>query len=732
MLYFALILIGFSALTAQIICIREYLILATGNELIIGIFFSNWLLSSALGSYIFSRIRLSNSTFPSLQLAFALLFPVILYLIRISPRIVGMAPGEGYDLSFLFISSFILLGSLGFLSGAQFTAACTYASYNQKGDGSTVYLFEAIGSIISGLASSFLILTLINHFTSAWIISILNLLSATFLFYMPLSPRRQLIIFTCWIALFVAILPVTTYLHHFSVSQQWPDYKVVAYENSRYGNVMLLQREGQSHLLSNGIPIAVAPIPDIDANESFVHIPLLMHQKPRNVLLIGNGFGGVPEEILKHPIQRLDYAELDPLIIDVADRYLKKHQQIEDTRLNIHPLDGGLFLKETRNIYDLILLNLPAPSSLEINRFYSMEFFEQCHRKLSAQGILAFTLPASGSYLSTELIEMHKSILQAAQRSFSSSISVPNSSTLLIFFADQELPEITTLKMIDRLNQRNISSQLISAPYLQYKLHPDRQAWYHEQLKIANHRDPNSIYHPHAVFYAIQYDNAQYAPFLNSVLQKIAELPSWSIPLFLLLLMMGIYFISRKDRRKTVLLMSITGAGFAGMSISVICVLLFQSVFGYVYQWIGVLLTVFMVGIAFGSYYLRRYKNRYPIRTVYLYLEMSWIATLIFMTILFFVHQLNYLPDLYFKLGLLLIIFSGGTLVGSQFPAALFILNKSKSIAGKVYAFDLLGGWAGGFLISIVVLPVFGIWLTCSLLIVIKIFNTIVFYRLSG
>jgi len=49
-LIYALFLMGFTAIVAQVILIRELLTSFSGNELIIGIFFANWLLLEALGS----------------------------------------------------------------------------------------------------------------------------------------------------------------------------------------------------------------------------------------------------------------------------------------------------------------------------------------------------------------------------------------------------------------------------------------------------------------------------------------------------------------------------------------------------------------------------------------------------------------------------------------------------------------------------------------------------------
>ena len=48
---------------------------------------------------------------------------------------------------------------------------------------------------------------------------------------------------------------------------------------------------------------------------------MLSHPDPKEILIIGGGAGGPISEILKYSINRLDYAELDPLLIKIVKQY---------------------------------------------------------------------------------------------------------------------------------------------------------------------------------------------------------------------------------------------------------------------------------------------------------------------------------------------------------------------------------------------------------------------------
>jgi spermidine synthase len=76
-------------------------------------------------------------------------------------------------------------------------------------------------------------------------------------------------------------------------------------------------------------------------------------------------------------------------------------------------------------------------------------------------------------------------------------------------------------------------------------------------------------------------------------------------------------------------------------------------------------------------------------------------------------------PDrsLVLRLLFLAISFISGFLIGTQFPLAnKLYLRNGKSLtrtAGLLYAVDLLGGWLGGIVGAVVLLPILGLAGTC-------------------
>ena len=89
-----------------------------------------------------------------------------------------------------------------------------------------------------------------------------------------------------------------------------------------------------------------------------------------------------------------------------------------------------------------------------------------------------------------------------------------------------------------------------------------------------------------------------------------------------------------------------------------------------------------------------------------------------------------------FKVLFLATSFVSGLLVGSQFPLANSLcLGKGTSFsktAGMLYASDLLGGWLGGIVGAVILLPVLGLTGTCITVGLLKVTSFTILATLPG
>jgi len=175
----------------------------------------------------------------------------------------------------------------------------------------------------------------------------------------------------------------------------------------------------------------------------------------------------------------------------------------------------------------------------------------------------------------------------------------------------------------------------------------------------------------------------------------------------------------------------VISSGFIGIGIPVVFMLLFQSLFGYIYLWIGLLVTSFMTGLTTGSIWItsRLNKIRNESRE---FIILLILLTVYLLLILMFLTGLKYSSTNLFspavmKIFILLATACCGFLVGTQFPLAnkifLGIDTRIAQTGGLLYSADLAGAWLGGLIVTALLIPIFGLINTVLVFLVLNLIS---------
>ncbi len=771
-LVLAILIMGFSGIIAQILLLRELLITFYGNELSIGIILANWVILEAAGSFFLGkgieRIKPRIEAFVGLTLVFSLFFPIAIYLVRIWKGVIGVTAGEGLGLLLILGSSFFILLPVSLPHGALFTFSCKMFSLCSSAKGRSllnvtrtgagcrkedaasvgkVYIYETIGTIAGGAAFTYLLITYFHSLQIALGVALLNTIVCLSLLSLPrrntqtaanriLASVAAALLIVC---AYLIVSPKADQMHRLSVRQQWQSQDVVHYQNSIYGNVAVTRNAEQYTFFSDGIPIITTPTPDIAFVEEFVHLPMLFHPSPREILIISGGAGGLINEILKHPVERIDYVELDPLILEAVKKFptALTEAELSDSRVNIHHLDGRVFVKKTQNRYDLVLVGLSNPQDLQTNRLFTGEFFSLVKDKLNKEGILVIGLPGSLTYLSKELRNLNACILNTLREVYPYVRVIPGDGrNLFLASRSQSLSLIDQTQLTQRLRERNLKVSLLTAAHIEYRLHYRWLNWFSESLRGATEKT-NRDFRPLGVFYSLSYWNALFSPYMGKIFSYFEK-----VNIGLAFVLVGVFvlpflFLNFRipDSSKVSIPFAIASTGFAGMIFDLALIFTFQALYGFVFYWIGVLTTAFMVGAAVGSLVMTSLLARIR-KDVACFLKIEG-AIIVFsgMLPLIFLKFSPYLdrPAMFLLLQIVFVALSllSGILIGAEFPLANKIHltaplgardggNLSRT-AGLLYGSDLCGGWVGGIIGGVVLLPVLGLLKTCLIVVVLKI-----------
>jgi spermidine synthase len=368
---------------------------------------------------------------------------------------------------------------------------------------------------------------------------------------------------------------------------------------------------------------------------------------------------------------------------------------------------------------------------LQANRFFTKEFFSLAKERLNESGILVFGLPGSLTYMNQELKNLNSSIFHTLKSVFQYIRVFPGDGTNLFLSSDYRgIIEIDRMLVMERLKQRNIKAEVIIPWYIEQKLHPGWQDWFSHFIQESSQKI-NSDFTPRGVFYSISLWNALFAPYLRWPFAQFERIDVRTIaPLFVIPLFLYVFFRLRKIRFfRAGISFAIITTGFAGMIFDLMLIFAFQSIYGYVFLWIGLLVASFMVGAAFGAMsimmVLERLKNSLKF---FVRIELAIICfSIVCPYIIFGAYSYLGNPDVFFfsKALFLVLSFISGMLIGSQFPLAnkLYLRNSTSlsKTAGLLYASDLLGGWFGGIIGAVVLLPVLGLFGTGVIVALLKL-----------
>ncbi len=736
---------GISGIIAQILLLRELLVSFLGNELL-----------EAAGSFLVGktveRVKKRIEVYVFLQIFFSVALPFSIYLCRIFKNLLLATPGEGLGLIPILFSSFLILLPVSLSHGALFTYGCKLHSRVSGEDAPSVgkvYVWETLGSILGGITLTFLLIPYYHAFEIAFILSLLNALISVFLLW-PIkrvwfSLRNSLwFLSLLYVLLFSLLLisPLSNKIHESSLHLQWRGLKVVHHENSIYGNIAVTQKGEQFTFFIDGIPSMTAPVPDIASIEDFVHFPMLFHHHPETVLILSGGAGGMIYEVLKYPVKQVDYVELDPLLLKLIDQFSTPLTQAElnDPRVRVHDTDGRFFVQKTPDRFDLIFIGLQAPQELQTNRLFSSEFFSMAQKKMNPKGILVLSLPGSLTYISPELRDLNGCILDTLKHVFQYVRIIPGETNLYLASDSETLIGLTPADLVKEIERRGIRTKLLNQRYIEYRLHERWQEWFTKSMERQK-TDINSDFQPLAVFLNLAYWNALFSPSLSGWFKEVAKLDLlWIIGIITAITsFLSLLFLKKTGISHYAIPYAIFTSGFGDMVLDLALIFTFQTFYGSLYHQIGLFITIFMTGIALGSYFMTRWLDKMKREDfLFLWTEMSIILFALFLPLVLTIPSQHFAKPLIqgiFYWIFLFMAFLCGALVGIQFPLATKIFLKSPReearvghTAGLLYGADLVGGFLGGLLGGVLLLPLLGLKEACLMVAILKGSSFLLFF----
>ena len=621
----AIFALGVSCVMTQLILLREMLCVFAGNELVLGVVLGNWLLLLGLGASLgrwAGRVKEPLGVLAALLIFTAIVPPAQVLALR-SLRSFVFLRGTDVGVGPTFVTSLVVLLPYCLTAGFALALACWLLASEREGGGAgKVYVADSLGSMAGGVLFSLVLVQWLDHFALLCVPACLNLAVAARLAWprpvaarivpagsgapsgwrsevasesRPLAAARspgggagdadRTRMTNTWLLATAGLLGGGLLLLVWladpdtgATELQFPGQRVVFQGHSPYGRLVVTAAGGQTNFFENGI--AMATVPSLGQAEETAHYAMAQRPSARRVLLISGSASGAPREILRYGVSEVHCVELDPLIARTARRLMPG--DFKDRRLRLYTMDPRQFVRRTGVKYDVVILAVPDPATAQINRLFTAEFFGEIQRILAPGGVVALSLGRYENYASPELSRLLSCGRHTLAQRFKNIALIPGGR---VYYLASQGP--LTLDIAGTLERLRLKNRLVQRNYLAAMLTPDRLAAVNRassQPATVNHDLNPALYRLQVRHWASQFRGGVG-------------------PLQMLLAAGLLYYLFRLRGSALVIFAS----GFAGTALELVLLLGVQVLVGSLYQQIGVLVTLFMVGLALGAWLANRW-----------------------------------------------------------------------------------------------------------------------------
>lgn len=711
---FNLILIGIISILGQVVILRELSVALFGIELIYILSIGIWLFWTGVGALIASKsFQPTRTAVNLLFLTLAFILPLDVVFIRGLHIVFGGVSGMYLPFHYQFLGIVLALLPLCLILGLLFQwAARLYICRGRIL--ARAYAIECIGGIVGGLAATILLKLGIQNLNIAIICS-LAALSACLIY----SGRRYVtpIRLSAVVVIFLLVTAASKIRIIDYWMTRWTHPSLVETRDTPYGRVTVRSLHGQLAVFEND---ALNFETEGTAAEEFANLSALQVITPMRILLLGGGMEGTVHELLKHRPEKIDYIELNGLMLDMVRKYLpeKIHLSLNAENVNITIADPRRFLR-TAATYDLIMVGMPEPMSGQTNRFYTRDFFSDCASRLEKDGVLTFRLRGAENLWTPQLISRNASIYGALKAVFPHVVILPGATNIII--ASHDSLSIDPDIYADRLNARHVSTRLVTPKYIHYLYTNDRFQKIRNILEREN-TSLNSDNQPVCYQYTLM---IWLSKFYNKLAFKKVSLggdTGWqriviSVAILVLFLVTAFMFRRRQPARRALL---VGMAGLVGMVAETVLILHYQTKCGVLYQDIGLLLMSFMAGLTIGAYYAGRIMLPVPKSGQPSSAKDSRIIKRLGLSLIAGFCLLNVVTGLAFTLNVVtslagiaaLMILTGMFVAGIFAYVSIDRVTDQSSVVAPLYAADLVGGCIGSLAGVLILIPMLGLTFT--------------------
>lgn len=327
----------------------------------------------------------------------------------------------------LHLIALILICGIGLLVGLEIPLIYRLLERTEKRL-ALVLAADYLGSFVGSSMFSLFLLPTLGILRVSFLAGILNLSAGLLLIFSRQEISKK--IFLTLYAILAIILcwgfsnsdSLENYLDTIYYSGDNP-VTIVERINSPYQKIVLTERKEKERneisLFLNGYLQFDSKDESQTYHKTLVDPAFYLAKNHKNILILGGGDGLPAQEVLRQPgVEKITDVDIDKAIVDLAkDNSLLSEfngHAFSDPKVNIVIQDAFLYVRNSHEKFDVIVVDFPEGVDIPLARSYSIQFIKDLGRILSPGGVIAFqvdtfdtlsywsvvkTIAASGLYI---------------------------------------------------------------------------------------------------------------------------------------------------------------------------------------------------------------------------------------------------------------------------------------------------------------------------------------------
>ncbi len=273
---------------------------------------------------------------------------------------------------------------------------------------SVVFATNTLGSMTGALTGGLVLIPLLGLSHGMVFLAILSITVGLLMFFSTPPADRTRLTIGCTLVT-AALLGVLFSPKELTLTKWYDRFENVQgdllfYREGAFGTVAVFQLGDVKEMTINCIEEVPTHRDAIATFKLLGHLPLLLHENPKTVLVNAVGGGVTLGAVAKHDVT-VEAVDIVPDVRDAMSLFGKENDNVlQRTNWRLIADDGRHFLKVSPQHYDVITADATHPAAAESWVLYTQEYYQLVKSKLTDKGVFAQWLPlhnmAPADYLS--------------------------------------------------------------------------------------------------------------------------------------------------------------------------------------------------------------------------------------------------------------------------------------------------------------------------------------------